>query len=681
MDEATRQAFARALELHREGDPAAAAEAYRTLYSQAAHPKIAHMLAVALHQQQRSNEALAWFERAQARPSAAFHANYAAALLAVGRSAEAEGQARLALAAAPGHAGARLNLALALEAQQRFDAAAAEFGALVSETPVGAIARRGRIRCLLLVGEIEAARAALGEPAESDDAEVSLLRAQIDLEDGRLDTAQAALARAAEAPSTRVQAWMLQARLEQQRSHRGTALGLLDQALADDGGKPAALQAIQLLLECGRVTACLERLQRWIDSHPGDAEMHSLYLRCLQYASSSDAGRLLAAHRQWAQAHALPAEFVAPRPRAENEPLRIGWLSPAFRNGPLQSFFLATLRELGEQRLCENVLYNCSARHEASSHAFRAAGDRWEDVAGLDDGLLVQRIRGDGIDILVDLAGHARGGRLSALARRAAPVQVTWLDSFGTTGVDAMDFVLTDRVASPPGSESGFVERLLHLPRGRLCYLPPLPAELPDPASRRFISLNHFAKLNDQVIAVWAEILRALPDWTLHLKARAGDDAIVIERLHERFAQHGVAARRVGCTGYGTVAEALGAYRCAAIALDPFPFAGGANSCDALWMGLPLVTWPRDTLISRQGASFLHTLGCHSWIARDAGDYVAIACGLAADVAVRRRWSEIAAARTGEHLSDAGAFAVDLIAALRHAWNVRAGEDFRAASR
>ncbi|HTP48629.1 MAG TPA: hypothetical protein VMQ50_17085 [Casimicrobiaceae bacterium] len=681
MDEALRQAFAQALELHREGDPAAAERAYRTLYTQAAHPKIAHMLAVALHQQDRSLEALAWFERAQTRPSAAFHANYAAALLAVGRGTEAEGQARLALANAPDHAGARMNLALALEAQQRFDAAAAEFAALDSKPETRASARRGHIRCLLHTGEIEAARAALGEPKQDDDAESALLRGEIDLEDGRFDSARSALARAAEAPSTRVRAWVLQARLEQQRSDRGTALALLDQAIASDGGAPAALQAILLLFECGKVTACLDRLQRWIDAHPGDAEMHSLYLRCLQYASSSDAARLLAAHRKWAQAHALPAEFVSPRARAQDEPLRVGWLSPAFRNGPLQSFFAATLRELREQRLCENVLYNCSPRHEASAQAFRAAADRWEDVAGLDDAMLVQRIRADGIDVLVDLAGHARNGRLAALARRAAPVQVTWLDSFGTTGIDAMDFVLTDRVANPPGSESGFVERLLHLPRTRLCYLPPLPAERPNPASRRFISLNHFAKLNDEVIAVWAEILRALPDWTLHLKARAGDDPIVIERLHERFAQHGVDARRVECAGYGTVAEALAAYRTAAIALDPFPFTGGANSCDALWMGLPLITWPRDTLISRQGASFLHALDCHSWIARDAEDYVAIACGLAGDVAARQRWSEMAAARVGERLSDARAFAADLIAALRHAWDVRAGENFRSASR
>jgi predicted O-linked N-acetylglucosamine transferase (SPINDLY family) len=174
--------------------------------------------------------------------------------------------------------------------------------------------------------------------------------------------------------------------------------------------------------------------------------------------------------------HAPPAELVAPRARTEREPLRIGWLSPAFRNGPVQTFLVGTLRELTRRGLSYNVLYNSNPRLEPSSVTLRAEGNRWEDVAALDDPALIRRIREDGIDILVDLAGHARNGRLAALARRAAPVQVTWLDSLGTTGIDAMDFVLTDVVSSPPGSESGFVERLLHLPRGRLCYAPPVPA-------------------------------------------------------------------------------------------------------------------------------------------------------------------------------------------------------------
>ena len=643
------------------------------------------MLALALHQQQRTDEALPWFERARARPSAAFHVNYASALLAVGHGGKAEAESRLALAAAPKHAGARLNLAMALEVQRRFDSAAAEFSALETVPEVAASARRGRIRCLLHHGHLQEARDAMVAAGRidnaADDPETALLRGEIELESGNPGAAESALDVAAGSARTQARAWLLQARLARLRCDGETALRLLDQAVGlDDQNREATVQAALLLLERGETALCVGRLRNWVATHARDAEMHSMYVRCAHYLPESDAGQLLDAHRRWAELHAPPAEFVAPRAHTEREALRIGWLSPAFRNGPVQTFLVGTLRELTRRGLSYNVLYNSNPRLEPSSATLRAAGNRWEDVAALDDPALGRRIREDGIDILVDLAGHARNGRLAALARRAAPVQVTWLDSLGTTGIDAMDFVLTDAVSSPSGSESGFVERLLQLPRGRLCYAPPVPATRPDPAARRLVSLNHFAKLNDAVIAVWAEILRLLPDWTLQLKARGGDDLAAVERMRNRFAQHGVAGARIECSGYASVPEALAAYRDAAIALDPFPFSGGANSCDALWMGLPLVTWPRDSLISRQGAALLHALDRREWVARDAGDYVAIVCRLAADTSERRRWSEIAAAQVAERLSDASKFATDLIAALNRAWSLRAGDGFAAVS-
>ena len=681
MDDSTRLALARAVKDHQRGDTTAAESAYRALYAQRAHPEIAHLLAIALHQQRRFEESLPWFERARAGSSLAFHLNYAGALLAVGRGREAEAESRLALALAPGHAGARLNLALALAAQQRFEAAAADFVALSAVPEVAAAARRGLVRCLLGAGQLQPARAALDAGGKSDDPETSLLRGEVELGSGCLDAAQAALDVAAAAEITRDRAWLLQARLAHQRCDSSTALRLLDRALAgDDQHRAALLQSVPLLLERSEIASCLTRLQGWLAAHPLDVGTHSLYLRCAQFAPEFEAARLLQAHRHWAELHAAPAEFVAPRRRGAGEPLRIGWLSPAFRNGPVQTFLRATLHQLGQQGLSYNVLYNCSPRHEASATPLRAAGQRWEDVADLDDTALVQRVRADGIDVLVDLAGHARDGRLTALARRVAPVQVTWMDSFGTTGIDAMDFVLTDPVSSPPGSESGFVERLLHLPRCRFCYEPQAPAQRPDPAARRLISLNHFAKINDAVLAVWAEILRALPEWTLYLQSQGGDDRAVVERLRNRFAQHGVDPLRIECSGYTPVAQALAAYRHAAIALDPFPYSGGVTSFDALWMGLPLVTWPQDTLISRQGASTLRALDQGDWIARDAKDYVAIVCGLAADPAARQRWSTIAATRVAERLGDPHQFAADLCAVLNRAWSLRAGEGFAAVS-
>ena len=688
MDKAIRADFLRAIDVHKGGDFAAAESRYRALYDRAPHAKLAHMLALALYQQQRLDEALEWFERARAgssgSPGPSLHVNYGSALLAAGRAKEAEAESRLALSTAPRHAGARLNLALALEATQRFGTAAAGFAALLDESEVAAVARRGLARSLLRAGRPDEARQAIASASEPDDAgdpENALVRGELALEAGSLADVEAALTIAAGAEVTRDRAWLLQARVAAMRRDSGTALTLLDRMrVHGHRGRAALLQSIDLLLERGELERCLADLLAWVEAHPRDAEVHSVYLRCAQFSTEFDAARLLEAHRRWAALHAEPAEFVAPRDRLPGEPLRIGWLSPAFRNGPVQTFFLATLNELERRGLGENILYNCNPRQEPSSAAFRAACRRWEDVADLDDGALTRRMRDDRLDVVVDLAGHGGGGRLSALARRAAPVQVTWLDSFGTTGLEAMDFVLTDAVSTPSGSESGFVERLLCLPRAKLCYAPPLPAQRPDGEARRLISLNHFAKLNDQVIAVWAEILRALPDWTLHLKSRGGDDAGVVSALRARFTRHGIDPVRIECSGYAGVSEALAAYRDAAIALDPFPYTGAANSCDALWMGLPLVTWPWDTALSRQGAMLLRALDREEWIARDASDYVAIVRNLAADGAARRRWSESAAALVRERIGNAEALAPELIAALERAWTLRARDGFAAVS-
>jgi len=682
MDKATRLDFARALDKHRRGDAAAAEAAYRALYARVAHPKIAHMLALSLHQQQRSEEALAWFERGRADPSVAFHVNHASALLAAGRAAEAEAESRLALSAAPEHVGARLNLALALEAQRRFDAAAAAFDALKAVPEVAPVARRGLVRSLLHSGRIAQAQAAVDAIHGADDPETALLRGELALETGRLDEADAILEIAEASDATRSRAWLLEARLAALRRDSGAAIALLDKvAAAGQDRRAAVLQSAHLLLERGDIPRCLERLRSWVDEHPRDAEAHSAYLRCAQFSSGFDAARLLEAHRLWAERHAATAEFVPARARAAGEPLSVGWLSPAFRNGPVQTFFLLTLMELERRGLTRNTLYNCNPRHDPSSAAWRAACASWRDVADLDDEALVRRIRDDRIDVLVDLAGHAGGGRLAALSRRVAPVQATWLDSFGTTGIAAMDFVLTDRVSTPPDEASHFSEGALYLPRTRLCYEPPVPAERPQPGALRLISLNHFAKLDEAVIAVWANVLRALPDWTLHLQARGGDDAGVAASLRGRFRRAGIDPDRIECSGYAPVAEALRAYRGAAIALDPFPFSGGANSCDALWMGLPLVTWPQDTLISRQGAAFLQALDRPEWIARDAEDYVAIVRELAADASARRRWSEVAAEHVRARLGDATSFAADLVAALERGWQLRAQEAFAAVSK
>ena len=184
-------------------------------------------------------------------------------------------------------------------------------------------------------------------------------------------------------------------------------------------------------------------------------------------------------------------------------------------------------------------------------------------------------------------------------------------------------------------------------------------------ASKRFVSLNRFGKLNDAVIAVWSAILKELPDWSLLLKARGGDDADLAAVFLARFEAQGIESDRIEIVGAGPYAEAMETYQAAAIALDPFPFSGCSTSCDALWMGLPVITWPRDTIASRQSAALLDALALSAWIASDVDSYVAKAVWLARDENTRRDWRINSRERMRPALCDSHRLARELLDALR----------------
>jgi len=675
---AATDALKAALALHQRGDLAAAEAAYRAILERHGPSAPAeHMLGLALHQSGRSREALTWLERAAREPGPTLWINQASVLLALGRAAEAEALSRRAGAAQPGSTGAGLNLGLALAAQGRHREAVDALRVVLVRHAGHAPARRALARSLLALGDPDAALDALGPLADD---EAALIAAEALIGKGRSAEARECLSTLTSRPKIAAAAHVLLARLAHDARDSDAALTHLDQVLtAGPDHRAALMQQVSLRLERGEADAALAPLAAWIATHPEDAEAQAFYLRRLQYASEPGPDDLLAAHRAWAVRHAPPAQRVVPDDADPERALRIGWVSPSFRASPVSTFFHAVLAELVALPGAMHVLYHLGPADAPGCAEFRAIAPAWRQVEELDAAALCARVRADRIDVLVDLAGHASGNRLAAFAARAAPVQVTWLDSFGTTGIPAIDFLLADAWLVPPGDEAHYSERILRLARGRLCYAPPLAnAASPWTHATRYVSFNNFAKLNDGVVAAWAAILRATPDWTLHLKGRGGDDAGVIRALGARFARHGVPAGRLVFSGHAPLADVIGAYREAAIALDPFPFSGAATTCDALWMGLPVVTLPGATLVSRQSAALLSALGRPEWIARDADDYVRIATALAADTDTRRTWRAIAAGQVLERLGDAPGFARDLLAALRKAWRRRAAEDFRA---
>jgi protein O-GlcNAc transferase len=263
---------------------------------------------------------------------------------------------------------------------------------------------------------------------------------------------------------------------------------------------------------------------------------------------------------------------------------------------------------------------------------------QFRNVAALNDIALAELIRKDSIDVLVDLSGHTAGSRLSVFAHRPAPVQVSWLGYFATTGLSCMDAVLLDQWHAPSGIEAQFIEPIVRLAAGRFCYqpVPWAPAEIsPLPCLTTgyitFGCFNNTAKLNAVVFDVWARILIAVPNSRLVLKWRTFNDDSFGQSVRQAFATHGVASDRLELRSPSFHVDVLKEYADIDIALDPFPFTGGLTSCEALWMGVPVVTWPQSQVVSRQTFAFLSAIGLPELAAQDTDDYVRIAVVLAKD--------------------------------------------------
>ncbi len=257
---------------------------------------------------------------------------------------------------------------------------------------------------------------------------------------------------------------------------------------------------------------------------------------------------------------------------------------------------------------------------------------------GTSDQRLAEQIRADRIDILFDLAGHTAHNRLLVFARKPAPIQITWIGYEGTTGLTAMDYLLADRHVVPEGTEHYYRERVLRMPEGYLCYEPPDAAASVGPLPSltkgyaTFGSFNNPAKITAEVATVWAKILRRAPTARLILKYRGLGDPSVKRRYLDLFAAHGVEPHRLELLSWSSYADYLATYQQVDVALDPFPFSGSATTCEALWMGVPVITCPGETFASRHSLSHLSNVGLTEMIAHDLDEYVEAAVSVAGNL-------------------------------------------------
>ena len=278
--------------------------------------------------------------------------------------------------------------------------------------------------------------------------------------------------------------------------------------------------------------------------------------------------------------------------------------------------------------------YSSGSVSDWVSDAIRAACT-WRDVSGLDDAALATLIRQDQIDVLIDLSGHTAGSRLTVFAHRPAPVQVAWLGYFATTGLSYIDAVLLDEWHAPAGTQAQFAEPIVQLPGGRMCYqpVPWAPAVAAAPCLQTgyitFGSFNNTGKLNAGVFDVWSQVLAAVPLSRLVLKWRSLVDETLCESIRAAFADRGIDPSRIELRPASFHADVLLQYADIDIALDPFPFTGGMTSCESLWMGVPVITWPQSRVVSRQTFALLNQIGLPELAAKDSEDYVRVAVELA----------------------------------------------------
>ena len=325
-----------------------------------------------------------------------------------------------------------------------------------------------------------------------------------------------------------------------------------------------------------------------------------------------------------------------PRQPLAGRRLKVGFVSADFKLHPVGYHFLP-VAENYDRSAFEFFCYSSSDVFDELTGRISALADHWREAVSLSDESLAGIINDDLVDILVDLSGHSAGNRLLAFVRKPAPVQATWIGYSTTTGLSSIDYLISDRVTIPESEDFLFSEEVMRLPGTRFCYSPPHDAPPPSPPPSvtsgcfTFGSFNNIAKLNSDTLHLWAELLHSMPTSRLLLKWATFDEESVRSRFSALFLGLGITPERIIYEGLSPHTEMLARYSAVDIALDPFPFTGGATTCAALWMGVPVVTLPGSTPISRQTASFLTCIGHEEFIASSRSEYLSIILDLCSD--------------------------------------------------
>lgn len=527
-----------------------------------------------------------------------------------GDSVRAEEYCRQALALDAKLAVAHFNLGIALRSQERFTEACQSFKRAVELRASYYEAMDALAHAYIALYDWPAAVRVLNEI-------ISIWPQKAEIH-SNLGTVYQAMGRLKDAIAAYEGALMINPRLEGARGSLGSAY-----------------------LACGDVEQAERCYRQCLATTPGNQQVRSNLLMLLNYLPGADPNTVFEEHLVWgrvAEARASRLELDAPVVDTTRR-LRVGYVSPDFREHSVASFIEPVLRQHDRSRF-EVCCYSSLPVPDETTLRIKASADVWRDIHRLSDGEAARLIREDRIDILVDLSGHTAGGRLGIFAAQPAPVQMTWLGYPNTTGLGTVNYRITDGIADIDGEDDLYREKLLRLEGCFLCYEPVAnaPDGAPLPALTNgyvtFGSFNNYSKINPGVLQLWAEVLKQVPGSRLLLKCPALTDSFVQERARDALQALGIGAERVDLLGHtGTRQEHLALYAKVDIGLDTFPYNGTTTTCEALWMGVPVLSLVGKHHAGRVGASLLSSAGLSNWLADTPQSFVSVAHTMVADMA------------------------------------------------
>ena len=678
-------------------------------------------LGVVLAAQKRFDEAIVPFQRAALlRPDLAqAQYNLGNALMQTGRTEEAIAAYQRATSVQPAYADAWFQLGSALHSLARTDEAIAAYQRAIALRPswpeahnnLGSIFQERHQPHEALPSYRQAAALAPQLP------EIHSNLSAVLLETGKLDEAVAEARRAVALRPDDARSHLCLANALRQSGDSSAAVQSYERAIALQPEYPEAwANRGSALKDMGQLDAAIESYRRAIAIRPTFGEAYATLAACLRdrgdlddaietyrkaeeltgipwiggnllytlhFHPDYDSRRLFEEHVHWNRRYARPlAGAIRPHtnPGAPGlvRRLRIGYVSCDLRHHAVGRFMQPLLAN-HDSRQFEITCYSDTLRPDAMTDQLRSHTAHWRDTLGMSDQRFADLVREDRIDILVDLSMHARTGRMLAFAQKPAPVQVSYLAYCSTSGLDTMDYRITDPYLDPVGEdESVYFERTVRLPRSYWCYAEPqiAPPIGPLPAlSAGFVTfgcLNTYAKVTVPTLRAWARILNRVPNSRLIVHSLEGSHR---EKARDLFAHEGVDPSRLEFISYMTGAKYFQEYNQIDIALDPFPYAGGTTTCDALWMGVPVVSLTGKTAVSRGGLSILSNLGTPQWVTADLDRYTEIAADLASDLPrLAELRASLRARMLHSPLMDAPQFAREIESAYRLMWRNWCGQ-------